>query len=84
MDWLLNLSTRGKLLAGFGLMLFFLAIVGAGAWWSIALLQEVQKSLYEEDFADVSGIQGVLANLDENRAGLLGQRLEQLVGRYRV
>ena len=75
MNWLLNVSTRAKLFLGFGLMLVFLVIVGASAWWSIASIQEVQKALYEEDFADVSDIQEVLASLDENRAGLLSMLL---------
>ncbi|MDP3512111.1 MAG: methyl-accepting chemotaxis protein [Sulfuritalea sp.] len=75
MNWLLNVSTRAKLFVGFGLMLAFLAIVGTSAYWSIATLQEVQRTLYEEDFADVSDIQEVLTSLDENRAGLLSMLL---------
>ena len=82
MNWLLDLSTRAKLFLGFGLMLLFLGIVGVSAYRSIASLQAVQKTLYEEDFADVSDVQEVLANLDENRSGqlamlLLTQRAKQ-------
>ncbi|WP_310452205.1 methyl-accepting chemotaxis protein [Sulfuritalea sp.] len=75
MNWLLNLSTRGKLFAGFGLMLAFLVVVIVTAYASIAAIQEAQKALYEEDFVDVSDIQEVLTNLDENRAGLLSMLL---------
>lgn len=75
MNWLLNVSTRAKLFLGFGLMLVFLGIVAASAWRGIASMQEIQKALYEEDFADVSDIQDVLASLDENRAGMLSMLL---------
>ena len=82
MNWLLNVSTRLKLLLAFGLMLAFLAIVMATAYWGITSMQKSQKSLYEEDFPDVSDIQEVLANLDENRSAVLSmilmtQRAEQ-------
>ncbi|WP_310452207.1 methyl-accepting chemotaxis protein [Sulfuritalea sp.] len=75
MNWLLNVSTRAKLFLGFGLMLAFLGIVATSAWWGIAAMQEIQKALYEEDFADVTDIQDVLASLDENRAGMLSMLL---------
>ncbi|MDP3512112.1 MAG: MCP four helix bundle domain-containing protein, partial [Sulfuritalea sp.] len=75
MNWLLNVSTRAKLFLGFGLMLTFLGIVATSAYWGITSIQAAQKTLYEEDFADVSDIQDVLASLDENRAGLLSMLL---------
>lgn len=82
MNWLLNLSTRTKFFLAFGLLLLLLATVMASAWWGITAIQASQQSLYEKDFADVSDVQEVLSNLDENRAAVLSmilspQRAEQ-------
>jgi len=48
----LDLSTRGKLFIGFGLMIVLLAIVAATAYRGIDVLQQTQKRLYEEVIAD--------------------------------
>jgi methyl-accepting chemotaxis protein len=82
MNWLLNLTTRSKFFLAFGLLLLLLATVMASAYWGVTSVQQSQKSLYEDDFSDVSDVQEVLANLDENRATvlrmiLLTQRTEQ-------
>lgn len=82
MNWLLNLSTRAKFFLAFGLLLLLLATVMASAVRGLTSIQASQQALYEKDFADVSDVQEVLANLDENRAAvlrmiLLTQRTEQ-------
>lgn len=43
MKWFLDLTTRGKLFAGFGLMIVFLATVIAAAYTGIAAIQASQK-----------------------------------------
>lgn len=50
MKWFLDLATRGKLFAGFGLMIAFVAAVIATSYLGIAEMQASQKSLYQEDF----------------------------------
>ncbi len=75
MNWLLNLSTRTKFFLAFGLLLFFLATVMVSAWWGITSIQTSQQALYEKDFADVSDVQEVLANIDESRANVLSMIL---------
>ncbi len=82
MNWLLNLSTRKKFLLAFGLILSFLVAIMATAYWGVNSLQLTQRALLEEDLSDVSDVQEVLANLDENRATVLRmilshQRTEQ-------
>ena len=52
MKWFLDLTTRGKLFAGFGLMIVLLAAAIASAYLGIAAIQASQKSLYQEDFAN--------------------------------
>jgi len=71
MRWFLDLSTRGKLYASFGLIIALLAVVAVAAYRSVTLIQESQRALYEEEFADVLGIKQVRANQLANRANLL-------------
>ena len=71
MQWFLNLSTRGKLFAGFGLMIVLLVIVAATAYIGITEIQESQKNLYKEEFVDVLDIKDVRSNQIANRADAL-------------
>lgn len=77
MNGLLVPSVRATLVPGFDLILLLLGAVGASAYWRMASTREVQKSLHEDDFADVSDIQDVFANLSENRSDLLRMLLTQ-------
>lgn len=52
MKWVLDLSTRSKLLLGFGLMALFLAIVVGVAYRSLTAMQAAQNELFEVDFAN--------------------------------
>ncbi len=71
MKWVLNLSTRAKLVLGFGLMVLFLAIVIAAAYRGISAIQESQKRLYQEGFVTASDLQDVRNDRNAVRADLL-------------
>ncbi len=71
MTWFVNLSTRNKLLCGFGLIVLFLALVVVVAYRGITSVQEVYKTLLREEVE-------VVANLIEFRANMNRQRLDML------
>lgn len=50
MKWILDLTTRAKLFAGFGLMILFLAAAIAAAYEGITAVRDSQKRL-GKDFA---------------------------------
>jgi methyl-accepting chemotaxis protein len=79
MQWFLNLSTRGKLFAGFGLMIMLLAIVAVTAYKGITEIQESQKSLYQQEFADALEIKDIRSNQNAIRGDLFAMIL--LTGR---
>ena len=71
MKWFLDLTTRGKLFAGFGLMIAFLVIVIATAYTGITAIQESQKNLYQEDFANALDLMTLRAEQNGVRVALL-------------
>ncbi len=75
MKWFLDLTTRGKLFAGFGLMIVFLATVIATAYTGIAAIQASQKSLYQEDFANALDLMSLRAEQNGVRVALLNMML---------
>ncbi|MBI3919186.1 MAG: methyl-accepting chemotaxis protein, partial [Betaproteobacteria bacterium] len=75
MRWLLDLSTRGKLFAGFGLMVILLVIVAAIAYNGITTIQASQKSLYERELADALDIKDVRSNQNAQRANIVTMML---------
>jgi HAMP domain-containing protein len=82
MKWFLDLTTRSKLFAGFGLMIVLLASVVATAYLGISAIQESQKNLYEEDFANERDLLALRVNYNGMRAlmleaQLLSKRAEQ-------
>jgi methyl-accepting chemotaxis protein len=82
MKWFLDLRTRSKLFAGFGLMIVFLAAAIASAYLGISAIQESQKNLYEEDFANERDLLALRVNYNGMRvlmleAQLLSKRAEQ-------
>jgi methyl-accepting chemotaxis protein len=82
MKWFLDLTTRGKLLVGFGLMIVLLAAAIASAYLGIAAIQASQKNLYEEDFANERDLLALRVNYNGMRvlmleAQLLSKRAEQ-------
>ena len=76
MKWFLNLTTRNKLFLGFGLMIACLAIVIVTAYRGIATIQDSQKRLYQEDFANAQELIKLLAEENGVRASLLSMMLE--------
>ena len=81
MNLLLNLSTRAKLFASFGVMFAFLVVVIGSAYLGIASIQASHRTLYERNFADVADLQDVLARQDEIRAYQLNRSEERRVGK---
>ena len=71
MNWFVNLSTRNKLLCGFGLIVLLLALVVVVAYGGIKTIQEGYKSVIQEEVE-------VVANLIEFRANLNYQKLAML------
>ena len=71
MKWFVNLSTRNKLLCGFGLIVLFLALVVVVAYKGITSVQDGYKTLLKEEIEAV-------ANLVEFRANMNRQRLDML------
>ena len=71
MKWFVNLSTRNKLLCGFGLIVLLLALVVGVAYRGITSVQGEYKNLLKEEIQ-------VVANLIEFRANMNRQRLDML------
>jgi methyl-accepting chemotaxis protein len=75
MKWFLNLTTRGKLFVGFGLMIGFLAIVIATAYRGITSIQASQRALYEQDSANALDLLTLRNQLNAGRAALCSMML---------
>ncbi len=75
MKWFLDLTTRGKLFAGFGLMIVFLATVIATAYVGIDTIRASQKSVYQEDFANAMDLMTLRAEQNGVRAAQLTMML---------
>ena len=71
MNWFVNLSTRNKLLCGFGLIVLLLALVVIVAYGGIQKIQDGYKSVMKEEVE-------VVGNLVEFRANMNRQRLDML------
>ncbi len=75
MKWFLDLTTRGKLFAGFGLMFAFLAAAITAAWYGIAAIQASQRTLYQEEFANAVDLLNMRTDENGIRAALLSMML---------
>jgi methyl-accepting chemotaxis protein len=71
MEKFLNLSTRNKLLVGFGLPVVLLLVVSATAYRGLRSLQASLARLYSQDFADATGLLGFRAENNGLRAATL-------------
>ncbi|MEO6666724.1 MAG: methyl-accepting chemotaxis protein, partial [Nitrospiria bacterium] len=71
MKWFLDLTTRAKLFIGFGVMVLFLAIVIVTAYTGITAVQESQKRLYTEEFANAVDLLSLRNYQNRVRASLL-------------
>ena len=80
MKWFLDLSTRGKLFLGFGLMLACLAAVIATAYRGIAAMQASQQLIYHEEFADAVDLLNLRTDENGVRAALLSMMATKSAG----
>ena len=71
MKWFLNLSTRGKLFIGFGLLIVLLGVVSTVAYRGISSIELSQKAVFEGNFADNVDVGRLTSDLSETRALLL-------------
>jgi len=71
MKWFLNLTTRTKLFLAFGLAIIFLAIVTVTAYLSITSIQDSQKRLYQQEFANATDLLALRLNHNGVRAAQL-------------
>ncbi|MBI4832812.1 MAG: MCP four helix bundle domain-containing protein [Candidatus Lindowbacteria bacterium] len=75
MKWFVRLSLRSKLLAGFGLIIVFLAAVVVIAYRGMTAVQTSQKRLFEQDFARVENLLELRSNLNRQRSQILEMTL---------
>jgi methyl-accepting chemotaxis protein len=66
-----NLSTRAKLVAGFGLMAVLLAAVSTLAYQAMARLEASQRALFEDDLAVAFDAMGMRNELNRERVAML-------------
>jgi methyl-accepting chemotaxis protein len=77
MEKLLNLPTRTKLLLSFALPVLLLLVVAASAYRSIAVLQETQKNVYKNEFADALDLFSYRTENNALRASVLNLLLSR-------
>ena len=82
MKWFLDLTTRSKLFATFGLMIVFLTTVIVVASLGISAIQVSQNTLYQEDFANAIDLMKLRSDENGVRAAqltmmVLSNRTEQ-------
>lgn len=75
MSWLLNLSTRTKLVLGFGAILILMLLAVSSGYRGIAALQESQERLYQEEVANTADLILLRAHYNAVRADLLTMML---------
>ena len=75
MSWLLNFSTRTKLVIGFGSILAMMLLAVISGYQGIMALQESQKRIYSEEFADAIDLTMLQAHYNAVRADLLTMML---------
>ena len=75
MNWLLNFSTRTKLVLGFGSILAMMLLAVMSGYQGIAALQESQQRIYSEEFADTVDLSMLQVRYNAVRADLLTMML---------
>lgn len=75
MSWLLNLSTRTKLVLGSGSILALMLLAVISGYQGITVLQESQKRIYNEEFADTIDLATLRVHYNAVRADLLTMML---------
>lgn len=71
MNWIHNLSTRAKLLLGFGVMLLLLVAAVVTAIGSLREIEQAQRTLMERDFAIVENVAEMREHQDRQRMRML-------------
>jgi methyl-accepting chemotaxis protein len=82
MSWFNNLTTRIKLFVGFGLVIILLGVVIGIAYLGITGISDSEQKLFEKDFAIVTNLLELRADINRQRADveqmlLTDNRLEQ-------
>lgn len=75
MKWLINLPIRAKLFFGFGSIILLLFVVIITAYLGITAIQKSQKSLYEDDLANVIDLWNLRTQQNGVRADLMNMIL---------
>lgn len=75
MNAFLSLTTRTKLVFGFGLILLLLLAVMATAYQGITTIQTAQERLYNRDFADTANLLEIRTKNNRVRADILNMML---------
>ena len=70
MNWFLNLSTRAKLIMGFGLMIFLLAAIIVTAYLNTTAIQEFHKNTFDA-FANSLDLKDIRSNQNAILANVL-------------
>jgi methyl-accepting chemotaxis protein len=71
MRWLLNMSTRAKLMLGFGIMLLFLLGVIVTSYYGFTMLRSIYQDLYTNQIANELDLRSLRNNQNAIRADLL-------------
>lgn len=71
MNWLTNLSTRTKLIFGFGVVIGLLIAVIVTARTGISTIERSQQKLFSSEYANTVDLLTLKANVDEVRTALL-------------
>lgn len=75
MSWLLNLSTRTKLVLGLGSILAMMLLAVTSGYQGITALQESQKRIYSEESPDIVDLTTLRVHYNAVRADLLAMML---------
>src|SRR3989338_7551620 len=75
MSWLLNFSTRTKLVLGSGFILALMLLAVMSGYQGIMALEESQKRIYNEEFADTIDLAMLQVRYNAVRADLLTMML---------
>jgi methyl-accepting chemotaxis protein len=71
MAWFLNISTKGKLFIGFGMLIALLGGVSIISYRGISTIEQSQKAVFKGNFADSVDVGILVSDLAEVRALLL-------------
>lgn len=82
--WFLNVSTRNKLLLGFGAMFGLFVVATLAGYLALRAMQEAQRRLFEDDFATSQDAYALRSHLDASRSALLTMMMQRGLAGQRV